>query len=70
MRAEDATPTEPLEEVVLMEGMTAEDEKALESSRESFTFQAEVNRLMDIIINSLCKSPVTLSLSFIKGRRV
>jgi hypothetical protein len=40
---------------VLMEGLSPEDEKALESTKESFTFQAEVNRLMDIIINSLCK---------------
>lgn len=33
---------------------TEEDEKALEASKESYQFQAEVNRLMDIIINSLC----------------
>lgn len=39
-----------------MEGLTAEDEKKLESSKESFVFQAEVNRLMDIIINSLYKN--------------
>lgn len=38
-----------------MEGLTAEDEKTLSESKESFVFQAEVNRLMDIIINSLCK---------------
>lgn len=41
---------------VIMEGMTAEDEKAIESTKESFVFQAEVNRLMDIIINSLYKN--------------
>ncbi len=40
---------------ILMEGLSAEDEKAIESNKESFVFQAEVNRLMDIIINSLCK---------------
>jgi hypothetical protein len=39
-----------------MDGLTAEDEKKIESTKESFVFQAEVNRLMDIIINSLCKS--------------
>ncbi len=39
---------------ILMDGLSTEDEKLLEASKESFTFQAEVNRLMDIIINSLC----------------
>jgi hypothetical protein len=33
-----------------------EQEKAIEATGEKFEFQAEVNRLMDIIINSLCKS--------------
>lgn len=41
---------------VVMEGLTADDEKALEENKESFVFQAEVNRLMDIIINSLYKN--------------
>jgi heat shock protein beta len=35
---------------------TEENEKAIEASKESFEFQAEVNRLMDIIINSLYKN--------------
>jgi len=39
-----------------MDGLTAEDEKAIEDTKESFVFQAEVNRLMDIIINSLYKN--------------
>ena len=38
-----------------MDGITAEQEAKISSSKESFVFQAEVNRLMDIIINSLCK---------------
>lgn len=50
-----ATSTESVPEGVIMDGLTAEDEKKIESSKESFVFQAEVNRLMDIIINSLCK---------------
>ena len=48
--AEDAVP-----DGVIMDGISAEQEKIIESSKESFVFQAEVNRLMDIIINSLCK---------------
>lgn len=55
--AEDvaAATTTDIPEGVVMDGLTAEDEKKIESSKESFVFQAEVNRLMDIIINSLCK---------------
>jgi len=37
-------------------GLSTEQEATLEKSKESFEFQAEVNRLMDIIINSLYKN--------------
>jgi hypothetical protein len=55
--AEDVTAaSSDVPEGVIMDGLTAEDEKKIDSTKESFVFQAEVNRLMDIIINSLCKS--------------
>ena len=54
--AEDvAATTSDVPEGVVMDGLSAEDEKKIDSTKESFVFQAEVNRLMDIIINSLCK---------------
>lgn len=47
---------------IVMEGLSAADEAAIQSNKESFTFQAEVSRLMDIIINSLCMAPFHLPL--------
>jgi hypothetical protein len=41
-------------DAVIMDGFSAEDEKKVAESKESFQFQAEVNRLMEILINSLC----------------
>ena len=41
------------EESAGVESFTTEHEEALAASGETFEFQAEVNRLMDIIINSL-----------------
>lgn len=56
-RAEEvANASSDIPEGVVMDGLTAEDEKKIESTKESFVFQAEVNRLMDIIINSLYKN--------------
>jgi hypothetical protein len=39
-----------------MDGFSAEQEEALTANQEKFGFQAEVSRLMDILINSLCKA--------------
>jgi hypothetical protein len=55
LKEEPAEPKKTLPEGVVMPGFSAEDEKAIDAGKESFAFQAEVNRLMDIIINSLCK---------------
>lgn len=51
----NAVEADPLEGV-LMEGVSAEEEQAIENAKESFTFQAEVSRLLDIIIHSLYKN--------------
>jgi len=45
----------PVDTGIKMQGFTAEQEDVITNSQEKFEFQAEVNRLMDIIINSLYK---------------
>lgn len=50
--AEDVSGSVP---PLTVDTLSPEQEKALDETKESFVFQAEVNRLMDIIINSLCK---------------
>ena len=52
----DDTATDAAAKLGAMEGFSPEQEAALTGSGEKFEFQAEVNRLMDIIINSLYKN--------------
>lgn len=52
----DTTTLPVAEEKPTMDGFAVADEKVLEASKETYVFQAEVNRLMDIIINSLYKN--------------
>jgi len=59
VRAEDEVPATPAATetpAAVMDGMSVDDEKKLDTSKKTYTFQAEVNRLMDIIINSLYKN--------------
>jgi heat shock protein beta len=55
IKEETVTPP-PTEPKPIMDGMSLEQESQIASGGEKFEFQAEVNRLMDIIINSLYKS--------------
>ena len=48
---EDEAPVQPV--------FSESQQKELEESQEGFEFQAEVSRLMDIIINSLYKTKVS-----------
>jgi len=51
--AGDATEVVQEEENKVVDGLTADERKLVEENAEKFEFQAEVGRLMDIIINSL-----------------
>lgn len=53
---DDEAPASTETKEVLLDGFTSENEQAIGESAEKFVFQAEVNRLMDIIINSLYKN--------------
>ena len=43
-----------------LDGFSQEEMDALESSRDTMEFQAEVNRMMKLIINSLYKNKVII----------
>eukprot|EP00741_Cyanophora_paradoxa_P019120 tig00021126_g18461.t1 len=49
----DATTVQREEDKIVSDGFSVKDAKNIKATAEKFEFQAEVNRLMDIIINSL-----------------
>lgn len=52
------------EEAIKLDGLSVAEMKQLRDSAETFVFQAEVNRMMKLIINSLYRNKeVTISLS-------
>lgn len=65
VRAEEAAAAATTEEVKAPSEFDIQEEKLAAAPKESFEFQAEVNRLMDIIINSLCKFSSIPFFSFI-----
>merc|ERR1719310_1927547 len=52
-RAEDEASTEEKTDAKVVDGFSEEDRTKMAEGSEKHEFQAEVNRLMDIIINSL-----------------
>ena len=44
------------EEAIKLDGLSVAEMKALREKAEKFTFQAEVNRMMQLIINSLYRN--------------
>lgn len=54
--------TEKTEEAMSLDGFSAEETKAMREGAEHSQFEAEVNRMMKLIINSLYKNKVRILL--------
>ena len=52
------------DEAIVLDGFSAEEVEAMRASAEHNNFEAEVNRMMKLIINSLYKNKVRLSFIF------
>ena len=55
------------DEAIVLDGFSAEEVEAMRASAEHNNFEAEVNRMMKLIINSLYKNKVRLSNIFIES---
>ena len=55
------------DEAIVLDGFSAEEVEAMRASAEHNNFEAEVNRMMKLIINSLYKNKVRLSYIFIES---
>jgi heat shock protein beta len=61
----DAEVVKREEEAIKLDGLNVAQIKELREKSEKFTFQAEVNRMMKLIINSLYRNKEVLIIAFL-----